>query len=159
AYDPARDPGGSSCGTGVGIAANFATVGIGEDTGGSIRGPASNESLVGLRPTLPLGSRVGLLPSTPHRDKLRPTNRTVRDAVIVLDVIAGYDPKDPVTAQSYGQKPASYTSFLERNGLRGLRLGVIRTAVGRDADPNRPDYREIQAMLTEATRDLRARGA
>ena len=159
AYDPARDPGGSSCGTGVGVAANFATIGIGEDTGGSIRGPASNESLVGLRPTLPLVSRFGLLPSTPTRDTLGPMTRTVRDAAIVLDAIAGYDPKDPVTAQSYGQKPASYTSFLERNGLRGLRLGVIRTAVGRDADPNRPDYREIQSMLTEAARDLRARGA
>jgi Asp-tRNA(Asn)/Glu-tRNA(Gln) amidotransferase A subunit family amidase len=159
AYDPARDPGGSSCGTGVGIAASFATVGIGEDTGGSIRGPASNESLVGLRPTLPLVSRFGLLPSTPTRDTLGPMTRTVRDAAIVLDVIAGYDPNDPVTAQSYGQKPASYTSFLERNGLKGLRIGVIRTAVGRDADPNSPDYQEIQAILTAATRDIRARGA
>ena len=58
--------------------------------------------------------------------------RTVRDTAIMLDVIAGYDPKDPVTAQSYGQKPASYTSFLDRDGLRGLRIGVIRTAVGRE---------------------------
>jgi amidase len=159
AYDPARDPGGSSCGTGVGVAANFGTVGIGEDTGGSIRGPASNESLVGLRPTLPLVSRFGLLPSTPTRDTLGPMTRTVRDAAIVLDAIAGYDPNDPVTADSYGKKPGSYTSFLERNGLRGLRIGVIRTAVGRDADPNAPDYQEIQGILTQATRDLRGRGA
>jgi Asp-tRNA(Asn)/Glu-tRNA(Gln) amidotransferase A subunit family amidase len=159
AYDPARDPGGSSCGTAVGVAASFGTVGIGEDTGGSIRGPASNESLVGLRPTLPLVSRFGLLPSTPTRDTLGPMTRTVRDAAIVLDVIAGYDPSDPVTADSYGKKPATYTSFLERNGLRGLRIGVIRTAVGRDADPNAPDYREIQGIVTEAVRDLRGRGA
>ena len=159
AYDPARDPGGSSCGTGVAVAANFGTVGIGEDTGGSIRGPATNESLVGLRPTLPLVSRFGLLPSTPTRDTLGPMTRSVRDAAIVLDVIAGYDPSDPVTAQSYGRKPASYTSFLERNGLRGMRLGVIRDAVGRDADPTSADYREIQGILTEATRDLRGRGA
>ena len=159
AYDIARDPGGSSCGTAVGIAANFATIGIGEDTGGSIRGPASNESLVGLRPTLPLVSRFGLLPSTPTRDTLGPMTRTVRDAAIVLDVIAGYDPNDPVTADSYGRKPASYTGFLERNGLRGLRIGVIRTAVGRDANPSSPDYQEIQSMLTQAARDMRGRGA
>lgn len=159
AYDPTRDPGGSSCGTGVGVAANFGTIGIGEDTGGSIRGPASNESLVGLRPTLPLVSRFGLLPSTPTRDTLGPMTRTVRDAAIVLDVIAGYDRNDPVTAASYGKTPASYTSFLKRNGLRGLRIGVIRTAIGRDADPNSPDYQEIQAMLTQAVSDLRARGA
>ena len=159
AYDPTRDPGGSSCGTGVGIAANFATVGIGEDTGGSIRGPASNESLVGLRPTLPLVSRFGLLPSTPTRDTLGPMTRSVRDAAIMLDVIAGYDPNDPVTAQSYGRKPATYTSFLDRNGLRGLRLGVIRDAVGGDADPNSAHFREIQELLTEAVRDMRGRGA
>src|SRR5580704_17532199 len=159
AYDPTRDPGGSSCGPAVGVTADFATIGIGEDTGGSIRGPASNESLVGLRPTLPLVSRFGLLPSTPTRDTLGPMTRTVRDAAVTLDVIAGYDPADPVTAQSYGLKPASYTRFLERNGLRGMRLGVIRTAVGRDADPNAADHKEIEAILTEATRDLRSRGA
>jgi Asp-tRNA(Asn)/Glu-tRNA(Gln) amidotransferase A subunit family amidase len=85
--------------------------------------------------------------------------RTVHDAAIVLDVIAGYDPNDPVTAESYGRKPESYTTFLQRNGLRGLRIGVIRTAVGRDANPNSPDYKEIQEILTQATRDLRGRGA
>ena len=151
--------GGSSCGTAVGVTADFAPNGIGEDRGGSIRGPASNESLVGLRPTLPLVSRFGLLPSTPTRDTLGPMTRTVRDAAIMLDVIAGYDPADPVTAQSYGLKPASYTRVLERNGLRGMRFGVIRTAVGRDADPNAADHKEIEAILTEATRDLRSRGA
>ena len=159
AYDQTRDPGGSSCGPAVGVAANLATVGIGEDTGGSIRGPASNESLVGLRPTLPLVSRFGLLPSTPTRDTLGPMTRTVRDAAIMLDVIAGYDPRDPVTAQSYGRRAASYTRFLQRNGLRGMRIGVIRTAVGRDVKPDAADYKEIQAILTQATMDLRARGA
>jgi amidase len=159
AYDTTRDPGGSSCGTGVGVAANFATAGIGEDTGGSIRGPASNESLVGLRPTLPLVSRFGLLPSEPTRDTLGPMTRTVRDTAIMLDVISGYDPNDPVTAESYGRKPASYTGFLDRDGLRGMRFGVIRDAVGRDSDPNSSDYQEIQGILTQAVRDLRGRGA
>jgi Asp-tRNA(Asn)/Glu-tRNA(Gln) amidotransferase A subunit family amidase len=100
AYAPDRSPSGSSCGTGAGIAANFGAVGIGEDTGGSVRGPAAHNNLVGLRPTLQLVSRAGMLPATPTRDTLGPITRTVRDAAIVLDVIAGYDPKDPLTAWS-----------------------------------------------------------
>ena len=162
AYDTTRDPGGSSCGTAVGVTADLAaaTRDSGRMRACSIRRHLHRiESLVGLRPTLPLVSRFGLLPSTPTRDTLGPMTRTVRDAAIMLDVIAGYDPADPVTAQSYGLNPPSYTRFLERNGLRGMRLGVIRTAVGRDADPNAADHKEIEAILTEATRDLRSRGA
>jgi Asp-tRNA(Asn)/Glu-tRNA(Gln) amidotransferase A subunit family amidase len=159
AYDPRRSPSGSSCGTGVGIAANFAAVGIGEDTGGSIRGPASHGSLVGLRPTLPLVSRAGMMPFSPTRDTLGPITRTVRDTAIMLDVIAGYDPADPVTAWSYGQKPKSYTSFLIANGLAGMRFGVIRAPMGRDTDPSSADYKEIQAAVTRAAKLLIARGA
>src|SRR3984957_6452351 len=122
AYDPRRSPSGSSCGTAIGIAANFAAAGIGEDTGGSIRGPAAHGSLVGLRPTLPLVSRAGMMPFAPTRDTLGPITRTVRDTAIVLDVIAGYDPDDPITAWSYGQQPATYTRFLDANGLAGMRL-------------------------------------
>src|SRR5437588_119956 len=103
-------------------AADMAAVGIGEDTGGSIRGPASHASLVGLRPTLPLVSRAGMMPFSPTRDTLGPITRTVRDMAILLDVIAGYDPEDPITAWSYGQKPKTYTSFLVANGLAGMRL-------------------------------------
>ncbi len=102
AYDPTRNPSGSSGGTGAGIAANYATVGIGEDTGGSIRGPASFASLVGLRPTVPLVSRFGMMPARPTQDTLGPITRTVRDAAILLDVIAGYDPADPVTIENVG---------------------------------------------------------
>ena len=159
AYDPRRSPSGSSCGTGVGIAANFAAVGIGEDTGGSIRGPASHANLVGLRPTLPLVSRAGMMPFSPTRDTLGPITRTVKDTAIVLDVIAGYDPHDPVTAWSYGQKPKTYTSFLIPNGLAGMRFGVIRAPMGRDTDPTTSDYREIQAAVTKAVKTLVARGA
>src|SRR5215470_15877783 len=147
AYDPRRSPSGSSCGTGVGIAANFAAVGIGEDTGGSIRGPASHANLVGLRPTLPLVSRAGMMPFSPTRDTLGPITRTVKDAAIVLDVIAGYDPDDPVTAWSYGQQPKTYTSFLVPNGLAGMRFGVIRAPMGRDTDPTTADYKEIQTAV------------
>ena len=95
-YDPSRSPSGSSGGTGAGIAANYAVVGIGEDTGGSIRGPASVGSLVGLRPSVPLVSRFGMMPAKPSQDTLGPITRTVRDAAILLDAIAGYDPNDPV---------------------------------------------------------------
>src|SRR5207253_3792211 len=101
-YDPGRSPSGSSSGTGAGIAANFATVGIGEDTGGSVRGPAAFGSLVGLRPTLPLVSRHGMMPFRPSYDTVGPIARTARDAAFVMDVIAGYDPRDPITAYAVG---------------------------------------------------------
>jgi Asp-tRNA(Asn)/Glu-tRNA(Gln) amidotransferase A subunit family amidase len=159
AYDPGRSPSGSSCGTGVGIAANFGAVGIGEDTGGSIRGPAAHGSLVGLRPTLPLVSRAGLMPADPTRDTLGPITRTVRDAAILLDVIAGYDPEDPVTAWSYGRLPETYTSFLDENGLEGMRFGVIRVPMADTTDTSAPDYAEIQAALTRTAEDLVTQGA
>ena len=159
AYAPSRSPSGSSCGTGVGIAANFGAVGIGEDTGGSVRGPAAHNNLVGLRPTLPLVSRAGMLPATPTRDTLGPITRTVRDAAILLDVIAGYDPRDPITAWSYGEVPKTYTSFLIPDGLKGMRIGVIRVPTDKSTDVNAPDYKETQAAITKAVADMRARGA
>ncbi|MCU0634847.1 MAG: amidase family protein [Gemmatimonadaceae bacterium] len=91
AYDPTRNPSGSSGGSAAAVAANFGLVGIGEDTGGSIRGPAAVHSLVGLRPTLPLVSRFGMLPANPTQDTMGPMTRTVADAARVLDVIAGWD--------------------------------------------------------------------
>jgi Asp-tRNA(Asn)/Glu-tRNA(Gln) amidotransferase A subunit family amidase len=159
AYDPRRSPSGSSCGTGVGVAANFAAVGIGEDSNGSIRGPASHGSLIGLRPTLQLVSRAGLIPFDSTRDTLGPLTRTVRDAALVLDVIAGYDAEDPVTAWSVGRKPPSYTSFLVADGLRGMRFGVIREPLGRNTDTDAADYKEVQAAITAAALDMRRRGA
>ena len=116
AYDPTRSASGSSGGTGAGVAANFATAGIGEDTGGSIRGPAAVNNLVGLRPTLPLVSRFGMMPARPTTDTLGPIARSVKDAAIVLDAIAGYDADDPVTAYAVGQVPTTYTQFLAPMG-------------------------------------------
>src|SRR5215831_6233875 len=121
AYDPTRSASGSSGGTGSGIAANFATVGIGEDTGGSIRGPAAVNNLVGLRPTTPLVSRYGMLPARPTMDTLGPITRTVRDAAILLDVLAGYDSQDPMTGYAVGHIPRSYTGTLVPGGLKGIR--------------------------------------
>jgi amidase len=159
AYDPKRHASGSSGGSGAGVAANFATVGIAEDTGGSTRGPAAVSSLVGLRPTVPLVSRHGMLPARPTTDTLGPIARTVRDAAILLDVIAGYDPNDPVTAQAVGLIPTSYTTFLMRDGLKGARIGVIRQPMDAKANPASEDYRKVKAVIDKAIGDLRTLGA
>src|SRR5580700_2699356 len=159
AYDPAYFASGSSCGTGIGVAASFGAVGIGEDTGGSVRGPASHGSLVGLRPTTPLVSRFGMMPATPSRDTIGPIARTVRDAAVLLEAIAGYDPKDPATAASYRRIPESYTAFLQPNGLNGMRLAVIRQPMDKSTDTNAPDFKEVRAMVDRAVSKLRARGA
>jgi Asp-tRNA(Asn)/Glu-tRNA(Gln) amidotransferase A subunit family amidase len=159
AYDPRRSPSGSSCGVGVGIAANFAAVGIGEDSNGSVRGPASHGSLVGFRPTLQLVSRAGIIPFDSTRDTLGPITRSVRDAAILLDVIAGYDPADPITAWSYGRTPESYTAALTPNGLAGMRFGVIRTPLNNATDTSKADYKDVQAAVSKAAADLSARGA
>ncbi len=158
-YDPTRNPSGSSAGTGAGIAANYAVLGVAEDTGGSIRGPASVGSLVGLRPTLPLVSRFGMMPARPTTDTLGPITRTVRDAAIMLDVIAGYDPNDPITAYTIGNVPDSYTSFLRDNGLIGARIGVIREPMDRNADPDSDDYKKVRAVIDTAIAALEGLGA
>ena len=158
-YNPARSPSGSSSGTGAGIAANFATVGIAEDTGGSVRGPAALNSLVGLRPTVPLVSRFGMMPATPSQDTLGPVARTVRDAALLLDVIAGYDPNDPVTAYSAGQVPPTYTAFLYKEGLRGARLGVIREPFDPRTDTSSENYKKVWAAMDKALAEMKRLGA
>lgn len=159
AYDPRRNASGSSGGTGSGIAANFATVGIGEDTGGSLRGPAAVNNLVGLRPTLPLVSRHGMMPVRPSTDTLGPITRTVKDAAIMLDVIAGYDPNDPVTAYAVGQIPATYTAALLRDGLKAARIGVIRDPMDGRTDQTSEDYRKVRTVVDKAIADLKVAGA
>jgi len=143
AYDPTRNPSGSSGGSASGVAANFGLVGIGEDTGGSVRGPAAVSSLVGLRPTLQLVSRFGMLPANPTQDTMGPMTRTVADAARVLDVIAGYDSNDPITAFAVGQMPATYTTALAPGALRGARIGVLRFP--RDTAPNNAPKRDSLA--------------
>jgi len=158
-YDPTRNPSGSSGGTGAGIAANLGMAGIGEDTGGSIRGPAAVGSLVGLRPTVPLVSRFGMMPAKPTTDTLGPMTRTVQDAAILLDVLAGYDPNDPLTAYSVGQVPDSYTAFLRKDGLRGARLGIVREPMDAKTDTASEDYRKVRTVIDAAIRDLESFGA
>src|SRR4051794_2419502 len=159
AYDPAREPAGSSCGTGIAVAANFGAVGIGEDTLGSVRNPAARGSLVGLRPTVPVVSRFGMMPATPTQDTLGPMARTVRDTALLLNVIAGYDPNDPVTAASVGHVPPTFASYLDANGLRGARLGVLRQPMAENTNPDAEDFAQVRGVLDRALGEMAAGGA
>jgi amidase len=159
AYDPTRNPSGSSGGTASGIAANFGMIGIGEDTGGSVRGPAAVSNLVGLRPSVPLVSRFGMMPATPTVDTLGPMTRSVEDAAILLDVLAGYDPNDPVSVYSVGHIPDTYQSFLDEAGLEGARIGVIRQPMGPRTDPESDDYKKVWAVMERAIDDIASLGA
>ena len=125
-YDTERSPGTSSGGSGASVAANLVTCSIGEETGGSILHPSKNNGLVGLAPTQELVSRVGMIGSALNR-RVGPLCRTVKDAARVLEVIAGYDPQDELTAFSIGRVPSeSYRSFANERTLNGMRIGVIR---------------------------------
>jgi amidase len=153
-YDLKRTPGGSSGGTGAAIAANFAVLGTGSDTGQSIRSPASANSLVGVRPTRGLISRNGVIPNSITQDEIGPITRTVEDAARLLDVIAGYDPADPVTALGVGHVPKSYLDTLDANGLKGARLGVMMNMFGSDAV-----HAEVNRVTEEAILSLQTLGA
>lgn len=153
-YDLDRVPAGSSGGTAAAVAANLGEIGLGTDTGNSIRGPSSHNDLVGIRPTIGLTSRDGIIPLYSGNDVGGPMARSVEDAARLLDVVAGYDPADPVTKLSEGKIPKSYTQFLDKNGLRGARIGVFRKYI--DTPTTDPQIKE----LTEAAiRDLKAQGA
>ena len=153
-YDLARTPGGSSGGTGAAIAANFAVLGTGSDTGQSIRSPASAQSLVGLRPTRGLVSRDGIIPFSTTQDEAGPITRTVEDAARMLDVIAGYDAADPVTAFGLHKIPPSYTAVLDRDGLRNVRIGALTDFFGKDAV-----HREVNASVETALKKMADAGA
>jgi Asp-tRNA(Asn)/Glu-tRNA(Gln) amidotransferase A subunit family amidase len=129
-YALERTPGGSSGGTGAAIAANFAVLGTGSDTGQSIRSPASANNLVGIRPTRGLVSRAGVIPFGLTQDEVGPITRTVTDAALLLDVMAGYDPADPITAFGKDRPPQSYTQLLSRDALKGARIGVMTDLFG-----------------------------
>jgi amidase len=132
-YDVLRTPGGSSGGTAAAITANFGILGTGSDTGQSTRSPASATNLVGIRPTRGLVSRSGILPISSTQDEAGPLTRSVADAARMLAVMAGYDPDDPITAFGQRQKPHSYVSSLDRDGLRGARIGLLTDLMGTEA--------------------------
>jgi amidase len=156
-YDLSRDPGGSSSGTGAAIAANLALVGIGEDTGGSIRVPSSWCGLVGLKVTPALISRTGMSPLVVSQDSAGPMTRTVTDAALLLDVLAGYDPTDPYTAISaITRQGGSYAAGLKDATLTGKRVGVLRQAF---PDPADPEEGPVEEVLRRALRQLAEAGA
>lgn len=152
-YNRNHVPAGSSGGTGASIASNFGTIGLGSDTGNSIRGPSSHNALVGFRTTMGLTSRAGIIPLYLRNDIGGPMCRTVEDATRVLNLITGYDKNDPITKHSEGEIPEDYLQFLDKNGLKGARIGVLRTL-----SDNNPDS-EITQLFNSAIKDLQVNGA
>ncbi|MEO8679001.1 MAG: amidase family protein [Vicinamibacterales bacterium] len=153
-YDLMRVPGGSSGGTGAAIGASFAAAGMGSDTCGSIRIPASNQNLVGLRGTQGLSSRSGIIPLSATQDIGGPLARTVTDLAIMLDATVGPDPNDAVTAGAAAHIPKSYRDSLKADGLKGVRIGVLRSLFG-DA----PEDAEVATVVRKALDGMKAQGA
>jgi len=153
AYDRSRTPAGSSGGTASGITASFGLAGLGTDTGNSVRGPSSHAALVGMRPTLGLVSRTGIVPLFLDRDTAGPMTRTVEDNARLLSVIAGPDARDAMTAGARG-RVQNYAATLNRSALRGARLGVIRAL----AQPASTDPK-VLAVFNQALTELSSAGA
>jgi len=145
---------GSSGGTAAAVAASLGLVGLGSDTGNSIRGPSSHQSLVGIRSTMGLTSRAGVLPLSLLADIAGPIARTVEDATRVFQVIVGEDPSDPVTAAAPAHLPQNYAASLDRNGLHGATIGILRQAYERESADS-----EIVSIFMNAIEDLRRAGA
>jgi amidase len=146
-----RNACGSSSGTGAGISANLAAAGIGTETDGSIVCPSSANGLVGIKPTVGLVSRSGIVPISHSQDGAGPMCRTVRDAAILLGAISGIDPADSATAASAGKAQTDYAQFCEPNGLKGARIGVARKHFGfNDA---------VDALMEQALEVMKKQGA
>ncbi len=155
-YDLTRNPGGSSGGTAAAVAASFAAGGMGTDTCGSLRLPASYNNLVALRPTKGLTSINGVAPLSSTQDVTGSITKSVRDAAIILDAIAGYDPKDPATAASQGKIPVSYTALLSTGALKGKRLGLLVAEKYLGTSPVEKPSTDVIRAAADA---MRARGA
>ncbi|MEO8031708.1 MAG: amidase [Gemmatimonadota bacterium] len=146
-----RNPCGSSSGTGAGIAANLATIGIGTETDGSVTCPAAFNGLAGLKPTVGLVSRAGIIPISASQDTAGPMTRTVADLAIMLAAIAGADPRDAATADAGRHALADYRPILDPNSLHGARLGVVRSYFGYQG--------AVDGLAEEALKLMKARGA
>ncbi len=153
-YDLAHDPGGSSSGTGASIAANFATVGLGTDCGGSIRLPSSFDNLVGVRCTPGLISRTGLAQLVYQQDTIGPMARCVEDAARVFDVLVGFDPTDDLTTTYLtARAPDSYLGALKSGSLRGARLGLVGNVMGSPHDEGAAVNAVIRESLDAAEKE------
>ena len=146
-----RNPCGSSSGTGAAIAADFATIGIGTETDGSIICPSAICGLVGIKPTVGLWSRSGIIPISASQDTAGPMARTVTDAAVLLGALTGVDPRDPATRASTGKSRTDYSRGLDAGGLKGIRVGVARNLAGFSA--------QVDAVLERAVTALREAGA
>jgi amidase len=146
-----RNPCGSSSGSGVAVAANLAALAVGTETDGSIVCPASASSIVGIKPTLGLVSRSGIIPIAHSQDTAGPMARTVADAAALLGVLAGVDERDAATRTSVGKSHTDYTRFLDPNGLRGARIGVARKFFGFSP--------QVDALMAEALGAMKRAGA
>lgn len=145
-HDSRRTPSGSSGGTGAAIAAAYAPIGLGTDTGGSVRGPSSANGIVGLKPTHGLISRDGIIPLALSFDTSGPMARNVYDVALALGVLAGVDPADPATARAAGRIEKDYTSLLDAGALKGARIGVARDFMGQDPEVDWVVEAPLQAM-------------
>ena len=146
-----RNPCGSSSGSGAGVSANLCAIAIGTETDGSIVCPASANGVVGLKPTVGLWSRTGIIPISHSQDTAGPICRTVRDAAILLGALTGVDDEDSATVESRGKSYADYTQFLVADGLRGARIGVVRGTFGFNA--------AVDALMGTALDLLKSQGA
>ena len=151
-YNLAHVPAGSSGGTAAAIASNIGVLGLGTDTGNSIRGPSSHNALVGFRSTLGLTSRSGIVPLFLRNDVAGPMTRTVEDATRVLQVVAGFDPKDPLTKHSEGKVEKDYLQYLQKDGLKGARIGILTELSEDNPDP------EVKQLFLTATGDIEKLG-
>ena len=159
-YDLERTVGGSSGGSAAAVAANFATVALGEETVASIRRPGGWNDVVSMRPTPGLVSRSGMWDGYPtEAAQMGPIARNVADLARLLDVMTGYDPEDPLTAAGVGKHDGSYTRFLDPNGLKGARIGVLRESVGLFSEPDSADFKKIDAVFERNIAELKAAGA
>lgn len=152
-----RDCGGSSSGTAAAVSANLGTVGIGEDTGGSIRLPSSFTNLVGVRVTPGLISRTGMSPLVVFQDTAGPMARTVKDAALLLDSLVGYDPEDEyTTAYLIAGHKGSYADYLDKNALQGAKIGVVKNAFGSE---DNVESAAVNKVIRAALKDIEAAGA
>lgn len=150
-HDPTRSPSGSSGGTGAAIAAAYAPLGLGTDTGGSIRGPATANGIVGLKPTHGLLSRDGIIPLSLSFDTGGPMARSVYDVAVSLGIMTGVDPADAATQKSKGKAVTDYTKFLKADALKGARIGIARDFLGADQD--------VDWVIESALESMRKAGA
>lgn len=153
-YDLQRVPGGSSGGTAVAVAASFAAAGMGTDTCGSIRIPAGNQNLVGIRVTRGLSSRSGVVPLSATMDEAGPIGRSVTDVAALLDATVGPDPLDKVTADAASKMPASYVGALNGVGFKGKRIGVLNALFGQA-----PEDAEVGSVIRKALDRMQQEGA